>query len=86
MELDIFFESKLPSGIDVVVYFGKGIHLFRSLSYSKGDTGLMLKSLISELTEINGKKLSIEEIDNLDLKDVSYLASVVSLLLSENFI
>lgn len=85
MEDEIFTTVKLPMGGEAVIFEGKGIHYFSALKQTKGDSNLIMKYLILEIVKVNGKKLTEEELDNLNLRGVMYLMTVINTMLSNDF-
>ncbi len=82
MNNEVFSEATLPTAGNAVVYEGKGLHFFTALSKAKGDTALFIKFLIIELVQVNGKILTEKDIDNMHMRDVSYLNELISTMLS----
>lgn len=77
----IFTTVKLPvSDLEAVVLEGTGKNLFNALTISKGDQGLFSKQLIIELVRIDDKGITSEEVDEMHMRDVSYLQEVISLM------
>ncbi len=84
-EFEVFMELELPIYGKVSIIEGLGIHLFKALSKSKGDTGLMIKYLILELLVVNDNFVSEEFLDNMRLKDVSYLNTIIGTMMDNTF-
>jgi len=85
MKDEIFTTVKLPTGETATVFEGKGKHYFSALVKSKGDTSLMIKYLMMEIVQIEGKKLSEEQLDEMHLRDVNYLSTVIATMMSNDF-
>jgi hypothetical protein len=86
MRDEIFSEIKLPTGLNAIVFEGKGKNYFSALTKSKGDSGLIIKFLIIETVKIEGKEITEEQIDNMHIRDVSYLSEVVGLMMNNDFL
>lgn len=84
-ENSIFSEVKLENNKIAKILRGKASHFFIAMTESKGDSSLLIKSLIAQLTIIDDKKITIELLDNLSLKDACYLTEVIGLQLADNF-
>lgn len=75
----------LPSGQLVTLKELKGLHLFNALSYSKGDMGLMIKSIVQQSTFINGNQIEFRDLEEMSIADLSLLNKlVISMLNGEN--
>jgi hypothetical protein len=83
MAKEVFTIVTLPSGFSIKVYELIGADYFQATSYSKGDTGLLLKSLISSSCYLDGKSLTFQDLDKMPIQDASYLTEVVSLMLTK---
>jgi len=83
--MEYFSEITLSDGTEAKIIEGSGINFFNAMSASKGDSGLFIKHLVSELVLVKEKKIKISEIDELPIKDASYLCEVVSLVLSDKY-
>lgn len=82
---EIFTTVTLPMGGSASIFEGKGKHYFSAASKAKDDSSLILKYLILELVQIKGKNLTEPELDEMHLRDVAYLFTVVNTMLSDNF-
>lgn len=80
---DYFMDLDLPVYGKVGLIEGKGFHYFNAMM--KGKDGNFLKFLILELLLIDGKPVSEEVIDQMSLKDVSYLVTVVGTMMEDKF-
>ena len=85
MHNEIFAEVDLPTGIKATIFEGYGRHFFKALQLAKGDSSLMIKYLMMQLIQIDGKDLSEKDIDNMHLRDISYAFEVMSTMLSNDF-
>lgn len=81
-KLDYYMHLDLPIYGKVGLIEGKGVHYFRALLKQKD--GNFLKMLLLELLVVDGKFVTEEFIDNMSLKDVSYLMTVVSTMVEDN--
>jgi hypothetical protein len=81
-KLDYFMHLDLPIYGKVGLIEGKGIHYFRAVM--KQTNGNFLKMLLLELLVIDGNFVTEEFIDDMSLKDVSYLMTVISTMIEEN--
>lgn len=81
---EIFTTVDLAIGrVDVLE--GKGIHFFNALTRAKGDSSIIIKTLILELVVINGKKITEPELNEMLIKDVSYLTEIVGNMMSNHY-
>jgi hypothetical protein len=62
-------------GKKVVIYRGKGRHLINA-QIKANSTGELIWALISELVEVDGKKIALEDIYEMDLAFVLQLQNV----------
>jgi hypothetical protein len=83
---EIFTTIQISNGTTLDIYEGTGLEFFIALSVSQGKTGALIKSLISQLVYVKGKLITETEIDDLPIKDASYLTEVISTMLSNNYI
>lgn len=83
---EIFTTVKISNNKEVVIYEGNGLNLFTAMSKAKGDTGIMLKNLILQLVTINGIRITEDELDQMPIKDVSYLCEVMGTMMANNFL
>lgn len=73
-------EFELPSGRKAVIYKGTGKNARIATTYSNGDQGMLINSLMSQLCEIDGKQYVPEELEEeLDLQDYMILQGEFSL-------
>lgn len=82
---DFFMDLDLPIYGKVGIIDGKGIHYFSALNKTQGDTSKFLKYLVLELLVVEGEFVTEEYLDNMCLKDVSYLITVVGEMMGNNF-
>jgi len=73
-------------GGDAAIFEGKGKHYFSAILKAKGDSSLMIKYLIMEIVQIDGKKLTEPQIDEMHLRDISYLSTVIGTMMSDDFV
>lgn len=84
-ELDYFMHLDLPNYGKVGLIEGKGIHYFKAMKNCKGDMSNFIKFLVLELLVIDGLFVTEERLDDMSLKDVSYLVTVVGTMMEDNF-
>lgn len=65
-----FGTVKISDGRVVTIFKGKGKHSFKATSIANGDGSLYTKALMSLLVEFDGKPVTMEEFDELDLPDL----------------
>ncbi len=63
-------ETVLPSGKTAVVKGFKGRHIREATRIADGDPGSMIFALIALVTEIDGKPIVMEDLDDMDGRDV----------------
>jgi hypothetical protein len=85
MRDEIFTTVKLPICGEATVFEGKGKHYFKAMLNARGDSILMIKYLILEIVQINGKKLTEQQLDEMHLRDISYLSTVIATMMSNDF-
>lgn len=86
MSNEIFATVKLPTGGEAIVIEGSGMHLFLAMSKSGGDSGMLIKHLVIQLTMINGKPITEKQIDSMHIRDANYLTTVISTMMSDKYI
>lgn len=59
----------LSDGTEVTCYPAKGKHVRQAQRLMDGDETLMIPALISTCADFGGKKLTVEELDELPAKD-----------------
>jgi len=84
-KLDYFMHLDLPVYGKVGLIEGKGIHYFKAMADCKGDMSKFLKHLVLQLLVIDDKFCTEEFLDNMSLKDTSYLVTVVGTMMEDNF-
>jgi hypothetical protein len=70
-------EVTLPSGAKAVFYDRKGIALINAQRKAADDTSRISFALLSEIVEIDGKALLMEEMEEMGLFDVMELSKVL---------
>lgn len=85
MENEIFTTVQLPVLGTCDILEGKGRHYFRALIKAKGDSSLMIKFLIIELAKPNGKDLTEDMVDEMHLRDISYISEVILAMMNNEF-
>lgn len=85
MKEEVFTTVNLPMGGSATIFEGKGRHYFSAMLKAKGEGSLMMKFMIMEIVQIDDKKISEEQIDEMHLRDITYLASVIGLMMSDDF-
>ncbi len=85
MKDEKFTTIDLPVAGKVEILEGKGRHYFEALKRSKGDSTMMIKYLMMQLVIINGKCLTEEQINEMHLRDISYISEVISTMMSNDF-
>lgn len=83
---EVFTTVDLPVAGKCKIIEGKGKHYFNALMLAKGDSSLLVKYLIIELCKVNGKNLTEEIIDEMHLRDISYMTEVIASMMSNDFI
>lgn len=68
----------LPSGANAVIYRGKGKHVRRAQDLMDGNPSLYHNALFHLLCFINGKRLTMEDFDEMDMDDYNELMVAVS--------
>lgn len=86
MQNEIFTQVELPTGIKAVIFEGYGRHFFKALQLAKGDSSLMMKFLMMQLVQVDGKELTEADIDNMHIRDLSYASEVMSTMLSNDYL
>lgn len=85
MKDEIFATVKLPLGGEATILEGQGHHLFVAMTKSKGELGSLTKHLIIELATIDGKPITEKQIDEMHIRDVNYLSTMISTMMSDVF-
>ena len=85
MKQEIFSKVTLENKTEAFIIEGKGLHFFNAMNNCKGNTALLFKYLIMELVFIRDKKITEKELNNMHMKDVSYLTEVIGLMMSNDY-
>jgi len=83
---EVFINIDLPVSGNCEVLEGKGRHYFKAVSKSKGDSSLLIKYLIIELVRPKGKVLTEEMVDDMHIRDISYVSEVIGAMMSNDFL
>ena len=83
---EVFTTIQISTGTTITIYEGNGLHYFTALSKSKGDTGILIKTLILQLAYIGKVLITEDQLDKMPIKDCSYLTEVIGTMLSNNYI
>jgi len=79
-----FISCILPqSKINASIIEGKGLHYFKALEASNGNTAILIKALIIELTRIEQKSINEQFLNDLHIRDVIRLTDIINLMVSE---
>jgi hypothetical protein len=68
----------LPSGKVATILPGKGIHSRKAVQMIDGDMSLYINALMCQLVEIDGKKVVMEDFDQMNIKDYNTLMAEFS--------
>ncbi len=71
-------EFNLPSGKRVVIYPGKGRHAMEAIKMCDGKMDRYLPALMSQLVEVNGHAVVMEDLEEMDLQDFMALQAEFS--------
>ena len=82
---EIFTVLRLPVSGEVTILEGKGIHYFSAFKKSNGDSALILKFLMMELILVNNKKITEQQLNDMHLRDIAYLSTVLGTMMSDEF-
>ncbi len=85
MPNEIFTEVSLPTGTKAVIFEGYGRHFFKALQLAKGDNSLIIKYLMMQLVQVEGKDLSENDIDSMHLRDISYVSEVINMMMTNDY-
>lgn len=83
MSKELFTDVVLPHGQNASIYEATGKDLFKAMTYSEGDTGKMIKSLMMSTVKIENKFVTENQLDNMRIQDVAYLSSVISAMINQ---
>lgn len=86
MKEEVFITIELPVSGRVTILEGKGRHYFSAITKANGDSTLMIKYLIIEVVKIDGKSLSEVQLDEMHMRDVCYLSTVIGTMMSNDFV
>lgn len=81
---DYFMDLNMPQYGKVGLIEARGLHYFTAFGKSKGDGGLLFKFLLLEILFVNDKKVDEKFIDEMLIKDVSYLVTVISTMMDNS--
>jgi len=81
---EVFATVDLAIG-KVDILEGKGIHFFKAMEKSNGDSIIILKMLMLELLVLNGIKIKQHQLDEMLIKDISYLSEIIANMMSNSF-
>lgn len=82
MKGPIYTTTTLPTGAQAVIYEGYGRHFFAALQAARGDNYLLIKYLLVQLLEIDGKSLTEEDVDNMHMRDINFAADAMASMLT----
>lgn len=85
MKEEVFTIVKLPMSGNATIFEGKGKHYFSAMLKAKGDSGLMIKYLIMEIVQIDGKELTEPQLDEMHIRDICYLSEVLGVMMNNDF-
>lgn len=71
-------ELTLPSGAKAQIIEGKGKHARQATKLMSGDSSLYMPALMSQLVTIDGKKMVMEDFDEIPLVDYNAIAVELS--------
>ncbi len=77
----VFTTVKLPSGPVATIFDGYGRHMFAAQRMTQGDNTGFIACLMTQLVRVEGKAVTLEELEDMPLSDVSYLSEVVATML-----
>lgn len=86
MKEEVFTIVKLPMSGNATIYEGKGKHYFSAMLKAKGDSCLMIKYLIMEIVQIDGKELTEPQLDEMHIRDISYLSTIIGVMMSDDLV
>ena len=75
--MNTFMTLDLPSGGSAEICELRGKHLFNAINEAGSKQGDMMRHLIVQTTKIDGKQLTIEQLDEMPLNDTSYLVTIL---------
>lgn len=71
-------EIELPSGKKASIKKGKGKHIINATKMAGGDPGKLIPCVMQVLVLIDGEKVTVEDLEELDLKDYMRLQTEFS--------
>jgi hypothetical protein len=81
-KLEVFTKTELPNGGEATIYECKGKHYFKAILRAKGEILIISKYLILEVVKVNGKFMTEDEIDEMNVRDIAHLSEIVNSMLS----
>lgn len=81
---EVFTSVVLPSGNNATIYEGNGRNFFNAMRNAQGDPYHLTKFIIAEIVKINGMAISGNDVDELSLRDLAYLSTVIDTMISNN--
>lgn len=84
--IDYFMHLDMPIYGKVGIIEAKGIHYFKAMDScnSSANSKNFIKHLILQLLLINDEIVTEEFLDNMPLKDVSYLTTIINTMVETN--
>jgi hypothetical protein len=81
---EVFAKITLPNGTNAVVYEGYGRHFFNAMKACKGESCMVVKYLMLELLEVDGKLITEEALDALHIRDINYVSTVINMMMAND--
>lgn len=78
---EVFTSVDLPVFGKCNILEGKGIHYFSALIKSKGENSQIVKFLMLELVLINGKNVTEDQLNEMNMRDIFYISQVIEAML-----
>ncbi len=85
MQDEIFTTVDLPVAGKATILEGKGRHYFEAMKMAKGDGNLLIKYLMMQLVLINNICLTEDQINEMHLRDITYISVVIGTMMSNEF-
>jgi hypothetical protein len=82
MNKRVFTRTTLPTGMEALIYEGTGRHWFRAIRLSNGDTAQLIKYLLVELLEIDGKPVTEDYVDDMSICDILFASEVLNAMVT----
>lgn len=79
---EVFTKLTLSDGSDVEILQCKGFDYFMSMYESNGNAILAIKNLCQRLVFKKGKKITLEELDEMYAVDIVNITEVISLMIT----